>query len=350
MNIAIPDKNDFKSTTLNTGLFILKKNNLTACVTNYGARWVSMILPDKNGSYIDIITGFDSLNGFLHSTEAYYGAIVGRYANRIAKGKFELNGNIYTLAINNPPNHLHGGVIGFHSVVWEVIRAEENYLELKYYSRDMEEGYPGNLSISVIYTLTGDEEMKINFKATSDHTTVVNLTNHAYFNLNGQGSGDIVDHQLTINADYFTPVDETSIPYGILAGVDNTPFDFKKAKRIGADIDSEHIQIKNGSGYDHNFVLNKVNEELTFAAEAIGDKSGIKLKVFTTEPGLQLYTGNFMAGNNILKNGLPDKYRYAFCLETQHYPDSPNRSEFPSTVLHQDETYESVTVFKFSNL
>lgn len=349
MNIDIPDKNSFHSAELGTGLFILKNKHITAAVTNYGARWVSMIIPDKNGILTDVVTGFDSLNGFIHSTEAYYGATVGRYANRIAKGKFELEGNTYTLATNIPPNHLHGGIIGFHAMVWEVLKAEENFLELVYFSKDMEEGYPGNLSVRVTYLLTDEDEMKINFEATTDCTTVVNLTNHAYFNLNGQGSGNIYDHRLTINADHFTPVDETSIPYGTYAEVRDTPFDFRGGKLIGADIEQDHQQIKYGSGYDHNFVLNKTTGELSFAAEAVGDRSGIKMQVFTTEPGLQLYTGNFMAGNNLLKGGLMDQRRYAFCLETQHYPDSPNKPGFPSTVLHSRETYESVSIFRFSN-
>jgi len=341
--MIIPDTNRFEDGS-GAGLFILKSKDNIATITNYGARWVSMLVKGKQGM-TDVVTGFDTLDGYINSTEAYYGATVGRYANRIANGSFILEGNSYSLAINNPPNHLHGGIKGFHDVIWEVVDVKENYIELAYLSGDMEEGYPGNLSVNVAYHLCGGE-MEIRFSAVTDRTTIVNLTNHAYFNLNGQGSGDISNHRLSINADQYTPVDNTSIPTGELADVGNTPFDFRISKRIGEDINQENHQLKTGSGYDHNFVLNK-SGDINFAAEATGDESGITLQVYTTEPGLQFYTGNFMAGNNILKGGLKDHCRYAFCLETQHYPDSPNKNTFPSTVLKPGDTYETVSIFRF---
>jgi aldose 1-epimerase len=341
--MIIPDTKKFDNGS-GSGLYLLRSGDNVAAITNYGARWVSMVLPGRE-RLTDVVTGFDNLEGYLRSTEAYYGATVGRYANRIANGKFELDGKVYSLAVNNPPNHLHGGIKGFHDKMWEVVDVKENYIELAYLSPDLEEGFPGNLSVNVAYHLCGGE-MEIRFSAVTDHTTVVNLTNHAYFNLNGQGSGDIHDHRLSVNADKYTPVDKTSIPTGQLADVSNTPFDFRSAKKIGEHIEQDDQQLKYGSGYDHNFVLNNEGD-ITFAAEAWGDKSGINMQVFTTEPGLQLYTGNFMAGNNLLKQGLRDHKRYAFCLETQHFPDSPNKPGFPSTVLRPGETYESVSIFKF---
>ena len=325
-------------------LYTIKSKDCSATITNYGARWVGMVVPGKEG-LTDVVTGFDTYEGYLHSTEAYYGATVGRYANRIARGKFDLDGKSYELAINNSPNNLHGGINGFHMAMWEVVDTRDNYIELAYLSPDMDEGFPGNLAVNVAYHLCGGE-MEIRFSAVTDRPTVINLTNHAYFNLNGQGEGDIHEHILRINAEYFTPVDNTSIPTGEAAEVKNTPFDFRVAKTIGRDINHENEQLKIGSGYDHNFILNR-GDDINFAAEATGDKSGICMQVYTTEPGLQLYTGNFMAGENILKGGYRDQRRYAFCLETQHYPDSPNKPDFPSTILRPGETYETVSVFRF---
>lgn len=303
-------------------------------------------MTDKEGKRTDIVVGFDSLNGYLQAEERYYGAIVGRYANRIAKGRFTLEGKEYTLVTNNGVNHLHGGTKGYQDVVWEVEQASDESLTLKYFSKDGEEGYPGNMNITVRYTLTRTD-LVMDYEATTDKTTVFNITNHAYFNLNGQGSGTILNHQLMINADYYTPIDDTSIPTGEIAKVEGTPFDFRTPMPIGSRIEAEDEQLRNGSGYDHNYVLNRTNDhQLTLAARAVGDKSGIVLEVLTTEPGVQLYTGNFMEAHHHIKYGFRDERRSAFCLETQHFPDSPNHPQFPSTVLKPGERFTSQTIFR----
>lgn len=333
-----------------TELFILKNNRgAQAAITSYGARWVSMLVPDKGGKLVDVVTGFDAVAGYLQSTEPYYGATIGRFANRIKKGIFYLDGKEYKLATNNGVNHLHGGIKGFQAVVWQARQPAQDILVLTYTAEDGEEGYPGNMPVTVTYNLTPNNEMRIHFEAATDITTIVNLTNHAYFNLNGQGSGTILNHQLTIDADNYTPIDETSIPLGAVAPVKNTPFDFTIARTIGAAINEEDEQLKNGQGYDHNFVLNKKEKKdnLFFAARAVGDITGITMEVYTQEPGLQLYSGNFMDGSHQLKGGLPDNHRTAFCLETQHFPDSPNQPHFPSVVLKPGQQYKTTTVFSF---
>lgn len=335
-----------------TDLFVLSNSKgMTATVTNYGARLVNLFVPDKRGDFVDVVVGFDTVDGFRNSSEAYYGAIVGRYANRIANGKFILEGKEYLLATNNGPHHLHGGIKGFQAVVWKAGQLEDASVVLSYRSVDGEEGYPGNLDVEVVYTVTEDNELKIDFKAVTDQATIVNLTNHAYFNLNGPGSGSIEKHMLQINADYFTPIDHTSIPYGILEPVNDTPFDFRKHQPVGSGISENNLQLQYGNGYDHNYVLNKTpGKKLSFAASALGDKSGILMEVFTQEPGIQLYTGNFMKGDNLVKDGFKDERRHAFCLETQHFPDSPNKPSFPSVVLQPEEVYQTTTVFKFGVL
>ena len=334
-----------------SALFTLKnKNNLQAAITNYGARWVSMLVPDHDKKMTDIVIGFDSIRGYLTSTEAYYGATVGRYANRIADGKFVLDGNEYTLAVNNGPNHLHGGIFGFHAVTWELKASSENSVVLEYISPDGDEGFPGLLQVKVTYLLTDDDEMEITFEATTDKTTIVNLTNHAYFNLNGQGSGTILNHKLQINANAYTPIDNTSIPTGILELVQGTAFDFRGEMRIGERINEPSEQLTNGTGYDHNFVLDKTDQSYVLAAVISGDQSGIRMEVFTTEPGLQLYTGNFMNNENVLKGGYTDGKREGFCLETQHFPDTPNQPAFPSAVLTAGEKYFTKTGFRFSTI
>jgi aldose 1-epimerase len=348
----LPAKEAFQSSFKGkaTDLFYLTNSNgVQAAITNYGARWVSLLTPDKNGKLVDVLVGYDSLSGFLNaSSESYYGATVGRFANRIAKGKFSIGKKEYTLAVNNGPNHLHGGPDGFHNVVWDAEQLNEATLLLTYHSPDGEEGFPGNLDVELTYTLTNNNELHIAFKAVTDQTTIVNLTNHAYFNLNGAGNGDILGHTLEINADYYTPIDETSIPSGVLEPVNGGPFDFRKPKTTGADINEDHIQLQNGIGYDHNFVLNKTaGESLSFAASAIGDTSGIKMEVFTKEPGIQFYSGNFMNGSNRIKKNQPDAHRTGFCLETQHFPDSPNHPSFPSVLLQPEDVYTTETVFKF---
>lgn len=323
-------------------LHLLKnKKGTEVLITNYGARVVSWIY---NG--VDIVVGFNSLDGYLSSTEFYYGATIGRYANRIANGKFILNGKEYNVEINTPPHQLHGGTFGFHNRVWTIENAADNKITLFYFSKDGEEGYPGNLKVTVTYTLSDENELIINYEASTDKTTIINLTNHCYFNLNGQGNGSIVDHLLQINADNTTPVDKTLIPLGSLAPVENTPFDFRKLTRIGDRIDDDNEQLSFGKGYDHNFALNIEKGKVFFAAKAIGDKSGIVLETFTDQPGIQLYTGNSMSGKNKIKGEHTDGPRTAFCLETQHFPDSPNHPEFPSTVLQPEVKFMSATIYK----
>ncbi|HMG81532.1 MAG TPA: aldose epimerase family protein [Ferruginibacter sp.] len=329
----------------NTDLFILKnKNGLQAAISNYGARWVSMFVPDAKKDLINVIAGFNAIEPYQKPSAAYYGATIGRYANRIANGRFTLEGKEYIVDKNNGPNHLHGGKKGFNHVVWEAVSTEENTMLLKYLSPDGEEGYPGNLEVTVRYTLTDDNEMTIAFTATTDQTTVINVTNHAYFNLNG--AGNIEDHTLCINADYYTPINKNLIPIGSIASVIDTPFDFRQPKKIG-DAIQDDFQLRYGHGYDHNFILNKKNDELSLAATAQGNISKIKMDVITTEPGMQFYSGNFMDGSNILANGTTDDRRTAFCLETQHFPDSPNQKNFPSTTLLPGDMYQSTTIFRF---
>lgn len=333
-----------------TDLYVLQNATGTkAAITNFGARLVSLLVPDKNGYLTDVVLGFASLSHYLQSTERYYGATIGRYANRIANGTFQLNGEQYQLACNNGSNHLHGGVKGFQEVVWDAEQISSNSLQMSYTSADMEEGYPGNLQVKVTYTLSDEHELMISYEAFTDKDTVINLTNHAFFNLNGEGSGSASNHMLTINSNDYTPVNDTLIPTGEIATVENTPFDFRTATEIGARINTAHEQLIKGNGYDHNFVLDSQTQSgIVFAAKATGDKSGIVMQVYTEEPGLQLYTGNFMKGTHILKSGATDECRTAFCLETQHYPDSPNHPSFPSTRLRAGEVYTTKSVYCFS--
>ncbi|HEX9511577.1 MAG TPA: aldose epimerase family protein [Puia sp.] len=351
---VLPDAGSFRDTVDGkpTALYVIKnKNNAEAAITNYGARVVSILVPDKQGVLTDIVAGYDSIGKYVHQPETYFGAIVGRYGNRIAKGKFKLEGKGYTLATNNGPNSLHGGKKGFSAVVWGARKLNDSTLELSYLSKDGEEGYPGNLSVKVVYTLTGDSSnaLKIDYEATTDKATVLNLTNHSYFNLNGQGSGTINHHLLQLNAAAYTPVDSTLIPTGKIEPVAGTPFDFLQPTAIGSRIDSPHIQLKFGKGYDHNFVLNAgKGTGLNLAATVLGDQSGIFMEVYTLEPAVQFYGGNFMAGTNPIKGGKKDDYRTAFCLETQHYPDSPNEPSFPGTELKPGKVYKTTTVYTFS--
>jgi aldose 1-epimerase len=352
-SMEIPDAKAFQQTIngKQTNLYVLKnKNNMAAAITNYGARVVSLLVPDKNGKITDVVVGFDNVKDYTEGGDTYFGAVVGRYGNRIAKGKFKLDGKEYTLATNNGPNHLHGGNKGFSRVVWDAQQPNDSTLALTYVSKDGEEGYPGNLTSKVVCTVTGNNELKIAYEATTDKKTVVNLTNHSYFNLNGQGSGTINNHIMMINADKFTPVDSTLIPTGKIAPVANTPLDFRSPTAIGSRInDTSNIQLKYGKGYDHNFVLNKNSgAELNKAAGVEGDASGIVMDVYTKEPGVQFYGGNFMNGSHTIKSGKKDDYRTAFCLETQHYPDSPNHPQFPSTTLEPGKTYTTETVYVFS--
>lgn len=329
-------------------LYILtNKNGMEAAITNYGGTVVSLMVPDRNGKRDDVVLGYDTLDGYA-TGKAYIGATVGRYANRIAHATFTLDGITYKLAKNDGDNHLHGG---FNKRVWTARDVSSNAgqaLELTYLSKDGEEGFPGNLPVKVVYTLTDKNELKIDYSATTDKDTVLNLTNHAYFNLAGQGNGDILQQQIMIKADRFTPIDAVSIPTGELRSVKGTPFDFTTAIAIGARIDQDDQQLKMGNGYDHNWVLN--NEKagsLFLAAQAYDPHSGRVLEVLTTQPGIQLYTGNFLDGIHG-KDGKVHNRRYAFCLETQHFPDSPNHPNFPTAELKPGQHFESTTVYKFS--
>ncbi len=333
-----------------TSLYLIKNNRgMEAAITNYGGRLVSLIVPDKDNKPTDVVVGFDSVLKYQRSTEPYFGATIGRYGNRIAKGKFSLDGKAYTLFNNNGPNTLHGGKKGFQYVVWDAKKIGDSSLELTYISADMEEGYPGKLDVKVTYTITENNELQLKYEAATDKKTVVNLTNHAFFNLNGQGSGTIKDHVLMINADYYTPVDSTLIPTGKNEPVANTPFDFRQPTTIGKNVGANDVQLRNGKGYDHNFVLNKnTGGGFTKAASVTGDKSGIVMDIFTQEPGLQFYGGNFMQSKNTIKGGGKDDFRTAFCLETQHFPDSPNQPSFPSTILEPGKKYSTESIYKFT--
>ena len=326
-------------------------NGVKTSVMTYGATWVSMIVPDKNGKAEDVLLGFDNLDGFIGKTNPYFGAVVGRYGNRIAKGKFTLDGKEYTLAVNNKENHLHGGIIGFGKVVWkaEEIKVDGNPgVKLTYVSKDMEEGYPGTLTATVTYSLDNKNQFRIDYQATTDKATVLNLTNHAYFNLDGEGSGDILSHELQLNADHFTPTDAGLIPTGEISPVKGTPMDFTKPAKIGARIEDKYEALVLGGGYDHNYVLNSKDGSLAQGGKVVGPKSGRVLEFYTTQPGVQFYTGNFLDGTAKGKGGKVYNKRYGFCLETQHFPDSPNHPKFPTSVLKPGETYKQTTVFKFS--
>ncbi|MCT4646671.1 MAG: galactose mutarotase [Carboxylicivirga sp.] len=330
-------------------LYTLKnKNGIVTQITNYGGRVVNLWTPDREGNYEDIVLGFGSLDGYLKSKEIYFGALIGRYGNRIDKGKFTLEGREYSLATNNNQNHLHGGIKGFNNVVWDAEQIDAYTLKLTYLSKDMEEGYPGNLAVEVLYTLTEQNELKIIYKAHTDSPTVINLTHHSFFNLHGAGKGTINDHLLYINADKYTPVNSGLIPTGEIASVDGTPMDFTKLTAIGDRVNNEFIQLKYGLGYDHNWVLNTDERQDKLAAKIVEPKSGRTIEVYTNEPGLQFYGGNFLNGQNKGKYGLSYEHRSAFCLETQHFPDSPNHPNFPSTILEPGEEYYSICVYKFS--
>ncbi len=330
-------------------LYWLKKGSLQMAMTNYGGRIVGLWTPDKNGKLVDVCIGRGSTEAYVNGPESYFGATIGRVGNRIAAGKFKIDGKEYTIAPNNNANALHGGEHGFQDKVWEAHQPNAYTLELSYTSPDMEEGFPGNLKTVVVYTLTENNSVNIEYSATSDKPTIVNLTNHAYFNLNGEGSGTILNHRLQINANTFTPVDQGLIPLGELRPVAGTPFDFRDLTAIGERIEASNEQLSFGGGYDHNFVLVGQSEiELAHAAKVVGDTSGIVMDVYTQEPGIQFYCGNFMNAENELKSGAKDDFRTAFCLETQHFPDSPNQKDFPTIELRPGETYHTVSRYTFS--
>lgn len=318
----------------------------TMKVMNYGGIIVSLEVPDRNGNPLDVILGFDSLRAY-EKRNPFFGALVGRYGNRIGKGKFVLDGKAYDLVKNNNGNHLHGGTRGFDKVIWkvdEVAAGDGVAIRLSYLSKDMEEGYPGNLNVEVTYTLTTDNTVVFDYKATTDKKTIVNLTQHTYFNLNGC-KRDVLEHEISLNADKFVPVDEGLIPTGELRSVEDTPFDFRTPVKIGERINDKDQQIQFGRGYDHCWVIN--GSGMRVAAEVYDSMSGIEMTVRTTEPGVQFYTGNFLDGTLTGKNGVVYKQRMGFCLETEHFPDSPNQKEFPSVVLNPGDTYSTQTSYQF---
>ena len=331
-------------------IYTLSEGPIEVRVTNYGGYLVSLKVPDRNGKSADIVLGFDDLDGYVnnntHKGTAYLGPIVGRYANRIARGSFTLEGRQYSLAINNGPNALHGGPHGFHQVVWKGRLLPEG-VELTYLSKDGEEGYPGDLNVVVRYTLS-QGALTIDYSATTDKDTILNLTNHTYFNLKGAGQGDILDHDLILHASRFTWADSNLTPTGELKSVEGTPLDFRKSTRIGERIDSDYEQLRVAGGYDQNFVLDAGGRELAEAAEVYEPSSGRVMRVLTDQPGVQFYTGNFFDGTIKGKSGIAYQRRYGLCLETQHFPDSPNHPEFPTTELKPGERFHRVTVFAFS--
>jgi aldose 1-epimerase len=332
-----------KTTSLHT---LKNKNGFVAQVTNYGAILVSLYVPDRKGNLDDIVQGYDTISEYIDGNGPYMGAICGRSANRIAGGKFTLLDKEYTLAVNNGPNHLHGGITGFNKVVWTVVASSASSVQLQYFSADGEEGYPGNLKVLVTYTLTDKNELRIDYSASTDKTTLVNLASHSYFNLAGEGSGSIYDQELMLNGAFFTPTDETNIPSGEIRPVKGTPMDFTTLHKIGAAIDQDDIQLKYGAGYDHNWVLNHPTGTLGLAAVAHDPKSGRMMEVFTTQPGVQLYTANWI-DNEKGKDSKKYQRRWAFCLETQHFPDAINKPHFPSTILNPGEIYKHSVVHKF---
>jgi aldose 1-epimerase len=356
MSAEPPKSEPFGKTADGTAVEVFtlaNRNGIKLRAMTYGAIVLSLETPDRNGKSADIVLGYNTLAEYLKDTP-YFGAIVGRYGNRIANGKFSVDGKEYTLATNNEPGgikcSLHGGLKGFDKVVWhgEALAKEgAQGVKFTYTSKDGEEGYPGNLKVSVTYWLTNDNEWRIDYEATTDKATPLNITQHSYFNLKGEGNGDILDHVLTFKASKFTPATVGLIPTGELRSVTGTPFDFTSAHSIGERVKSDDEQMKFGGGYDHNWVLDEQSGKLALAATVHEPTTGRVLEVLTTEPGLQFYCGNFLDGKNIGKSGKPYQFRNGFCLETQHYPDSPNQPAFPSTILRPGETWHSTTVYKF---
>jgi aldose 1-epimerase len=349
---AAPDAKNFEATINGKAvkLYTLKNSKgASVAITNYGGRVVSLLVPDNKGALTDVVLGYDSVKTYQKPKEPFFGAIIGRYGNRIGKGKFSLDGKAYQLDINDGVNTLHGGFKGFYAQVFDAAQPNDSTLNLTYVSKDSEGGYPGTLTSKVTYTLTADNALKIEYTATTDKTTIVNLTNHAYFNLNGAGDSTILDNVVKIDADNITPVDTTLIPTGKLQPVKGTPFDFTTAKAIGANINDKDDQLKNGKGYDHNFALNK--HDITKSIATVSSpKTGIVMDIYTDEPGLQFYSGNFLTGaTKDGKGGKAYPHRSAFCMETQHFPDAPNQPAFASTVLKPGQTYHTTTIYKFSN-
>lgn len=341
---------DGKPVTLYT---LRNSKGAEAKIMNYGGIVQSLSMPDKNGKFADVVLGFDDLGGYRSAAYLkgcpYFGALIGRYGNRIGGAKFSLEGKTYTLAANNGPNSLHGGVKGFDKVVWNTVKVTGNSLELQYLSKDGEEGFPGNLNVTAIYTLTDDNELKLTFSATTDKATICNLTHHSYFNLKGQGNGDILSHELQINADKTTPADKELITTGAFASVEGTPFDFRKPTAIGARINDPDTQLQYGPGYDHNWVVNQAKPgELTLQARVYEPTSGRVMEVLSDEPAVQFYAGNFLDGSITGKGGKVYQKRTGFCLEPQHHPDTPNKANFPSVELKPGQKFHNTIIYKFS--
>ncbi len=333
-----------------TDLFVLENNNgMKVAITNYGGRIVSWLAPDRDGNMDDIVLGFESLEEYRTAGSSSYGATIGRFANRIAGGKFELDGETFQLEINNPPNHLHGGPGGFYHVVFDAQQLSSRHLRLQYLSPDGEEGYPGNLLVQVQFILNDDDELIIDYTAATDKSTVINLTNHAFFNLRGASLGIINDHELMINASHYTPVDDTAIPTGEITPVEGTPFDFREMAPIGMRQSRDHAQLRYVRGYDHNYVIDREQKDkIALAARIYEPETGRIMEIETTEPGIQFYGGNFLDGSDTGKSGRPHEFRYAFCLEPQHFPDSPNQPDFPSTRLDPGELFHSVSIYRLT--
>jgi aldose 1-epimerase len=331
---------------------ITNKNGLKASVINYGGRVTKLFTPDRKGRFGDIVLGYENPADYLNSNEKYYGATIGRYGNRIGKAQFSIEDKTYFLEKNNGENSLHGGSGGFHNVYWKMNQLDKHSLEMRYFSKDMEEGFPGNLNVRVIYNLTDDNELKIEYFSVTDKSTIVNLTHHSFFNLTGNPEKTINNHTLQIPADYYTPVDDGLIPTGEIAAVENTPFDFRISTAIGKRVDEQNEQLKFGKGYDHNWVLHErvLNKDTRLAARVTEPESGRVMEVYTNEPGIQFYGGNFLNGQDIGKGNIAYHHRTAFCLETQHFPDSPNKQNFPSTCLNPGEEYYSICIYRFDTL
>lgn len=330
-------------------MYVLTNNKgAEATIINYGAKIVSLSVPDRDGKLTDVVLGHNNLEEYLESEEPYFGAICGRTGNRISKGQFTLDGVTYKLAINNGPNNLHGGLKGFNAVVWDAHQVNSQTVKLDYLSKDGEEGFPGNLKVTVTYHLSDNNSLEIKYEATTDKATILNLTNHSYFNLSGEGTPTVNDHILTMYASQYLPTDNTAIPYGEPEQVKDTPFDFTHPHTIGERIEEDFEQLHFGKGYDHTVVLDKCDRKCNLAIECVSPKTGIKMDVLTTEPGVQIYTGNWMTGNFEGKHGHRYPARSAVCFETQHFPDSINKPDYPSVILRPGEKFESKTVFAFS--
>jgi len=336
---------DGKQTDLYT---LVNASGMGMKVTNYGARVVALCVPDKDGKPVDVVTGYNSLDEYINQPEQFFGATIGRYGNRIAKGSFSIDSVVYQLPVNDGVNHLHGGPKGYFDMVWNANKVSDSKIIFTYTSPDGEEGYPGKLEITMTYELTPTNEFKIEYAATTDKATICNLTHHTYFNLSGEGSETINDHLLMIKASKYTPVDSTLIPTGELAPVEATPMDFTKATAIGDRVNEEFQQLKFGGGYDHNWAIDKQSEGVEMVASLVSPVTGIKMEVYTDQPGLQFYGGNFMNGRNSGKLGKPYVFRSALCLETQHFPDSPNKPQFSSVILQPGQNYGHICIYKFS--